>query len=184
MSKILGIYDGIGAPDTFIQEFKTTAQFMNWNSDAQLRNLPIFLQGKALRVFNAIGDKDSIDKTLNGLRTGCMPSSQSLMLLFFKRTLGKTELISEYALALKEILQAAMPNLPPAYQVLLLRSRLCLSLPKDLQSQADNLTWDQLLVKLDKMDVPRPKRGGNNRRSHGSHIQRGQNSFQSDDSCW
>ena len=150
MSK-LGIYDGIGDPDTFIQEFRITALFKSWTTANQLQHLPIFLKGKALRVFNAITDRDTIDKALKGLREGCKPPNESLLLSFFKRSLGKTELISEYALALQEMLQLAMPQLHetfPQYQAALLRSHLCLSLPKDLESlvnfKADSLSWDQL----------------------------------------
>ena len=64
------------------------------------------------------------------------------------------------------MLQLAMPQLHetfPQYQAALLRSHLCLSLPKDLESlvnfTADSLSWDQLLVKLDQMDVSRQRSG-------------------------
>lgn len=66
------------------------------------------------------------------------------------------ETVSFFALELQQLLQIAMPELQAKYQSAFLRAHLCLSLPKELQDlvnlTADNLTWDQLLVKLDYMD--------------------------------
>jgi len=106
-----GIYDGIGDVDIFIQEFKITAVYQKWDATIQLTHLPIFLRNKAKRVFDAITDKDTIDKALKGLRTGCKPTNETLLMTYYKRRLQPDELISEFASDLQDMLHDAFPNL-------------------------------------------------------------------------
>ena len=154
-----GIYDGIYDPEIFVQDFEITSLYQKWDAAAQLLNFPIFFKGKAKRVFDAAAnnDKDTIAKCYTIIIAGCKPPNESLLINFFNRSLKSDELISIYALQLQELLQLAMPDLQEGYRNSLLRAHLSISLPKDLQIlvnfTADNLTWDQLLCKLDQMDA-------------------------------
>lgn len=152
-------YDGIDDPDTFIQDFKITAIYQKWDETAQLTHFPVFLKGKALRVYTACQEKDTIAICYNAVIAGCKPPNESLLINFFHRTLKQDESISKHALELQELLQLAMPDLQVGNRTSLLRAHLSLSLPKELQTlvnfTADNLSWDNLLVKLDQMDAQR-----------------------------
>ncbi len=160
-----GIYDGMGDVDIFIQEFRITSIYQKWDATAQLTNLPIFLRNKAKRVYDAVDPKTTIEEALKGLRTGCKPSNETLLMTYYKRRLQPDELISEFAFDLQDMLHNAFPDLQPAVQTAWLRTNLCMSLPEDLQTlvnfTADNLTWDQLLTKLDQMDAHRSGRTKN-----------------------
>ena len=155
----IGAYDGTDDVDAFIRDFKIMSLYQKWDAATQLTNLPIFLHGKALRVYTACQTKTTIELALASIRTGCKPPNESLLINFYGRALGPSESISSYALELQDMLILAMPELQAEYQSSLLRAHLCLSLPQELQTlvnfTADNLTWDQLLSKLDQMDSAR-----------------------------
>ena len=127
----------------FLKDFQITGIYQKWDATMQLKNLPIFLNGKAEHVFNAITDKDTIKKALDGLRLGCKPSNESFIINFYGRVLSADESISAYALELQEMLLLAMPKLQAEYQSSLLRAHLCLFLPQDLQTLV-NFTADSL----------------------------------------
>ena len=87
-----GKYDGMEDVDILIQEFRITSIYQKWDATAQLTNLPIFLRNKAERVYDAV-DPKSIDEALKGLRTGCKPSNETLLMTYYKRRLQPDELI-------------------------------------------------------------------------------------------
>lgn len=157
----LGIYEGIKDPEEFVQCFKICKIMKGWTDDIALANFPVFLKAKALRVWTAkeATDKDTLDKAYKIIIAGCKPPNESLLVDFLSRKMKPTESISRYALDLQQLLQIAAPELNELQNVqsAFLRAHLCISLPKELQNlvnfTADNLSWDQLLVKLDQMDT-------------------------------
>lgn len=159
MSGKCGIYDGINDPEIFIQEYKICVIMKGWTAAVAKDNFPVFLKGKASRVYANIETKDTIQQLYDGLLLGCKPPNESLLVNFLSRKMKPEESISVYALELQQLLHVAMPLLQADYQSSFLRAHLCLSLPVELQNlvnfTADNLSWDQLLVKLDQMDAKR-----------------------------
>ncbi len=156
----LSIYDGMGDPVDFVQEFKICALMKGWDEAKCFANFPVFLKAKAQRVYeSALAGEEpptTSQKAYEVVIKGCKPPDESLLVKFLSRKIKPGETVSFFALELQQLLHIAMPELQAKYQSAFLRAHLCLSLPKELQDlvnfTADNLTWDQLLVKLDYMD--------------------------------
>ena len=155
-------YDGSTDVEVFVREYEMMCLCMNWDANAMLANVDKFLHGKAKRVYDATTTKTTWAQVVAGLRAGIMPPGETLMMQFYSRVLGDDESITEYALALQTLLSRAMPllhNLSAEYELLMLRTHLCLSLPRDLQVMvnftAKTTTFDELMTKLDQCEHAR-----------------------------
>ena len=155
-------YDGSTDVEVFVREYEIMCLCMNWDAAAMLANVDKFLHGKAKRVYDATTTKTTWAQVVAGLRAGIMPPGETLMMQFYSRVLGDDESITEYALALQTLLSRAMPllhGLSAEYELLMLRTHLCLSLPRDLQVMvnftAKTTTFDELMTKLDQCEHAR-----------------------------
>ncbi len=148
------IYDGNSNPETFVQKFKLQALFHDWDAAKQLTSLPLFLKGRAKRMYDAITTKQDIKNVLDELVKSCSQPKELLLYQFYERKRSTNESISKYALALQDLLALAVPTMDLAQQTILLRAQLCLSVPEHMRALIQfnsALSWDDLLSCLDKL---------------------------------
>ena len=105
------IYDGVKSPDDFIRVFKLQSVFQEWNGAAQLANLPLFLKGRALTVFDAIATKTTIAEALAGLVAGCGPNREHYMNEFYARKRKPGESMVAFGAVLHSLILKGMPDL-------------------------------------------------------------------------
>ena len=147
------MYDGSTDPKEFSRQFRLHALFNDWDEAKQLTSLPLFLKGKAERVYNAITVKSKIDDVLKEINKKCAQPQEALLHQFYGRRREPHESITKYALALQDMLVLAVPDMDAAQQAVLLRAQLCLSLPEHMRALIQfnaSLAWDDLLACLDK----------------------------------
>jgi hypothetical protein len=149
----LQIYDGSTDPEDFVNSFKIQAA--EWSPENQLEYLPLFLRGKAKRLYDAVlaGDKDTIAKALIKIVALCAKPKETLLYKFYQRQLQSGESVADYACALKELLDVASPGLTMEQQLPFLRAQICLQVPEHTRALIQfnsSLSWDQLLASLDK----------------------------------
>ena len=147
------VYDGSTSPSDFIRSFQIQALYQDWDGASQLTHIPLFLKGKAKRVYDALTIKTTIKHVTDELLAKCAQSQDQLLYQFYERKRHDDESISKYALALQDLLQLAVPSLGTLEQTTLLRAQLCLSLPDHLQALiqfSPSMSWDDLLACLDK----------------------------------
>jgi len=73
MSGKLGIYDGISDPVDYVKEFNICNIMKSLNEATAITNLPVFVRGKALRVWDAVeaSSQNIIAKIYAPLMAGC-----------------------------------------------------------------------------------------------------------------
>ena len=126
------IYNGTTSAKDFRQRFELQALFQGWDAAKQLTSLPLFLSGKAERAYNAIATKTDIADVLTALVAALAPSQDILLYAFYERKLRPGEKVSNFALALQELLIKGMPTISDAQRLPMLRAQLCLSLNENL----------------------------------------------------
>ncbi len=149
----LQIYDGMGDPEDFVQQFKICAVMQEWDEQKQLENLQLFLKGKAKRDYDSIANKNAIKDVLAALVKKCTKPEDHLLMQFYGRRQLPNESIASYANALRELLEKAIPGLDETHQTTLLRSQLCLAIPEHMRALIQfnsNTSWDQVIGCLDK----------------------------------
>ena len=161
------VYDGSTCPSDFIRSFQIQALYQDWDGASQLTHIPLFLKGKAKRVYDALTIKTTIKHVTDELLAKYAQSQDQLLYQFYERKRHDDESISKYALALQDLLQLAVPSLEQTTllavytnwqsltleQTTLLRAQLCLSLPDHLKALiqfSPSMSWDDLLACLDK----------------------------------
>ena len=147
------IYDGSTDPQSFRQQFELLSVFHNWDVTKQLTLLPLLLSGKAERAYNAITDKTSIASTLDELVKALAKPQYMLLEDFLQRRRAANESMTHFAFALQKLLIKAMPDLPDAQMLPMLKGRLCPSLPDHIRARIlfnSSMAWDEVLWILDK----------------------------------
>jgi len=124
-----------------------------WDKTEQARVIPFFLKGKAERVFNAMAaDQDKIDKIEEAIIKGCTQSQEALLDAFYSRRPKEDESVSQFAVALLDLLSKAVPTLGSPEKLIFCRHQLNVHLPKYMRALIQynsKQTWDELLVALD-----------------------------------
>jgi hypothetical protein len=107
-------YDGSTNPANFARKFKILALYQDWDEDAQLKALPILLEGAALEHYEAIilakENATSVD-ILFELTKKCIKPRERLLDDFFDRIQLPGESITSFAKALKDVITQAEPNM-------------------------------------------------------------------------
>jgi hypothetical protein len=65
------IYDGAWSVSDFERAYKVQALVHGWDEAKTLASVPIFLKGKALRVYTAIASKVTLKEVFDGLKAAC-----------------------------------------------------------------------------------------------------------------
>ena len=112
---ILDSYDGLTNPCEFERLYSQQAALFGWDDTKQLAHMPLFLVGKAKRVYDAITDKTTLAKAFEGIRKGCAQSKDVLLQDFFQRRRGQSETLTQYASALHGLLNAAAPGMDSSH---------------------------------------------------------------------
>ena len=147
------IYDGTTDPKEFVRQFQLQAMFSDWDDAKQLVCLPLFLKGKAMRMYDSITTKTKPADILSELSKKCAQPKELLLYQFYRRERSAGETITKYALALQDLLVQAVPEMSTDQQLILLRAQLCLSVPEHMRALIQfnsALGWDELLSCLDK----------------------------------
>jgi hypothetical protein len=146
-------YEGSSDPKEFFKSFYLQASMFKWDANEQARVIPFFLKGKAERVFNAMqADKDKIDKIEEAIIKGCTQSQEALLDAFYSRRPREYESVSQFAVALLELLSKAVPTLGNPEKLIFCRHQLNVHLPKYMRALIQynsKQSWDDLLVALD-----------------------------------
>ena len=153
MSQRLRIYDGSTDPSEFANEFRIQAVYQEWEEANQLLHLPLFLKGKAKRMYDSITTKTAIDNVLKELIAKCAKPKEAILYKFYGRKFKPGESITDYACELKEFLDEASPGLTIDQQLPFLRAQLCMQVPEHMRALIQfnsSLSWDDLLSALDK----------------------------------
>ena len=156
-------YDGSTNPATFARKFKIQALYQDWDEDAQLKAIPILLEGAALEHYNEILVAKANSTTVEilvELTKRCVQPREKLLDDFFDRTQQPGESITSFAKALKELITQAEPSMDPDTRKSLLIRQLSKALPPYMQTLIDfcsTMTWENLLAKLDKSNYQQQK---------------------------
>ena len=147
-------YDGTTDPKEFVRAFKLQSAMLNWNDAKQLSLVSLFLKGKALRVYENIQTKESIEDVLEAIIQGCAQPKEIHHEEFYQRKIRSDESITQFAMALQDLLQKAIPGMKQPEQAVLLKAQLCESLPDHLKALvkfSSEKSWDEILNGLEKV---------------------------------
>ncbi len=130
------IYDGTTCPRAFRTMYILQSTIYGWNAAAQLEHLPVFLTGKASRVWVIISADaaivtDTIARALAALITAIEPNCETLYLQYSSATKRSDESYGKFAYRLQELLIKA---LPAAERLSMLRMTICQHLRQHLVS--------------------------------------------------
>ena len=146
-------YDGSSDPKEFFKSFYLQASMFNLDDAKQAKVVPFFLKGKAERLYNAMAvDKDKIDAVAKAIIDGCTQSQEVLLHSFYNRRPREDETLSQFALALQDLLSKAVPTMGNTEKTIFLRQQLNAHLPDHMRALIQfnsNKSWDDLLVALD-----------------------------------
>ena len=146
-------YDGLDSPAEFERVYAVTAAMQDWDDDKTLRNLPLFLRGKAKRVYDALATKTTIKHIFDELKLKCAVPRDQLVERFQSRRRHAGESIARYADELFTLLSEAMPGLDAEVQSTLLKTQLCAGVPDNVRTLVNfnrALSWDDLVAALDR----------------------------------
>ena len=93
----INFYDGTTSPQDFAARYRVLALLESWDAAAQLANLPLFLQGKAKRLYEAVTPKTTLKEALDGLIRACDKPKESSLFEFYQRRFQPPESISDFA---------------------------------------------------------------------------------------
>ena len=150
---LVQFYDGLDSPAEFERVYAVTAAMQDWDVDKTLRNLPLFLRGKAKRVYDALATKTTLKHIFDELKLKCAVSREQLVERFQSRRRHAGESIARYADELFTLLSAAMPGLDAEVQSTLLKTQLCVGVPDNVRTLVNfnrALSWDDLVAALDR----------------------------------
>ena len=153
MSHKLRIYDGATDIADFVSEFKIQAVYSGWEEAEQLAHLPLFLKGKAKRLYDTIATKTKIDDVLAELTKLCAKPKDFVLYQCYGHKLSPGSSLADYACELKDLLDEASPGMSVAQQLPFLRAQLCLQVPDHVRALIQfnsTMSWDELLSSLDK----------------------------------
>ena len=68
-------YDGSTPPKKFIKMFKIQAAFIDWDETAMAKNIPLFLEKRAMDVYEKSPSKTDIDVIFKELDEKCGPTA-------------------------------------------------------------------------------------------------------------
>ncbi len=145
-------YDGLADPEAFIRSFSLKAFLSNWTAEQQCEVIPLMLEGKAARVYNAMSNdnKKVIKTVLDELKKQCSKSNESALAAFYESRPIMGESWSKFASVLQRLLDKTGLN-DEAKQALI-KAQLCSYLPEELKVMANfnkGMKWEDLLVALD-----------------------------------
>ena len=146
-------FDGTSDPKEFFKSFFLQASMFNWDNAKQAKVLPLYLKGKAERIYNAMpADKDKIEEIEKAIVKGCTQSQEVLLHAFYSRKPKEAETLSQFALALQDLLTKAVPTMGDTEKAIFLRQQLNAHLPIHMRALIQfnsKQSWDDLLVALD-----------------------------------
>jgi hypothetical protein len=105
------IYNGMTPPKEFTKVFRLQSLFLEWDATAQAKNIPVFLEKRALEVYTEITDKTNIENVLTALESHCGPTKEQYMAMFYARKRNPGETALKYGKALEELLKQGMPDI-------------------------------------------------------------------------
>lgn len=141
-------YDGFSDPNVFINAFELNAFVFKWDDKDKATAIKHLLTEKAERVYEKVTDKTKIDDIYKELRDKCGLSNEKLLDRFFERKPREGETIQQFALALQDLLEKAMPGLGSKEKMVLLKRQLGVNLPEHIKALIHfNVTmdWDNLI---------------------------------------
>ena len=146
------IYDGMSSPKEWIRSFNILAVYQDWDNEKKLANIPLFLKGKAQRVYDGMAMKTEIKQVTDELLAKCAVTSDALIVQFYNRKKKQDESYAQFASSLQDILSNALPDLDASKQLPLLRAQLCAGVPDNIKTLVNfnrSLKWDELVVCLE-----------------------------------
>jgi hypothetical protein len=139
------------------------AAAFSFNDAAKLANVSLYLEGRALAVHDELMRArtdhvvpTSIAAVLDALINEFTAPTDNLINEFHSRRFQQGESIAKFAMAIQATLTKAMPGLNEAQRAPFLKNRLRSVLPDHLKVLVDfndQLSWDELVKKLDKSSV-------------------------------
>ena len=145
------IYDGTTSAKEFERQFAITAAINGWNADKQLEFIPLYLKGKALRVYNANETRTDVATVMKTIKDGCGLSPEQAMRMFDSCKRQSGENLERFGERLVSLLNLAAPDLAVDIRKTVLKSKLCSNLPAHMVSMVTfnaAVTWDQLMLAL------------------------------------
>ena len=97
-------------------------------------------------------DKDKIEEIEKAIVKGCTQSQEVLSHAFYSRKPKEAETLSQFALALQDLLTKAVPTMGDTEKAIFLRQQLNAHLPIHMRALIQfnsKQSWDDLLVALD-----------------------------------
>ena len=160
MDKLVGFmggnlsYDGLSDISEFERQLTLSAAIFSWDDRKKLELLPLFLKGKARRVFEATNEdtKKDFKSLMKAIKDGCSQPSELLFQEFFQRKPSSGESLSNFASGLVDLIKRASPALGENERLAMVKAQLCLFVPDYLRvliKVNSSMTWDQLLVALE-----------------------------------
>jgi hypothetical protein len=136
------------------------AAAFRFDDAAKLANVGLYLDGRALALYDELMRArtdhvvpTTITAVLDALIAGCAAPTDNLINDFHSRSLLPGESIAKFAMDIQATFTKAMPGLNEAQRAPFLKNRLRSVLPNDLKILVDfndQLSWDDLVKKLDK----------------------------------
>jgi hypothetical protein len=102
----LKAFDGLTDAFNFIRQYKIVAVCQQWEVEKQIENISLFLDGKALRIYNTIMGGQTVPTTMapiyKALMEGCACSSAMLLTAFHSRRKNRSESFAQFSANLSE----------------------------------------------------------------------------------
>ena len=146
-------YDGSTPPKKFIKMFKIQAAFIDWDETAMAKNIPLFLEKRAMDVYEKSPSKTDIDVIFKELDEKCGPTANQYMAMFYARRKAPNETMMQFGKALEEMLHGGMPGVTDDKLMPLLKMQLNSTAPeltKVLVNFNKDLGWTEMLEGLDR----------------------------------
>ena len=146
-------FDGTSDPKEFFKSFLLQASMFHWDDANQAKVLPLYLKGKAERISNAMpADKDKIEEIEKAIVKSCTQSHEVLLHAFYNSKPKEAETLSQFALALQDLLTKTVPTMGDTEKAIFLRQQLNAHLPIHMRALIQfnsKQSWDDLLVASD-----------------------------------
>jgi hypothetical protein len=149
-------YDGkiIGDAELFVKRFKRLALVSGWSKEHELQNFSLYLEGRAARVYEKMGEADKInqDTLYKKFVDLIAPTAQQSMTEFENRKPKKGETTREFAEGLEDLFDRALPNASSKVRETMLRKQFRQHIPKGLQALVDfagyGLDWNEVVERV------------------------------------
>jgi hypothetical protein len=147
------LYDCNTPPKKFTKIFQLQAVFADWDDKAMAKNIPLFLEKKAIDVFEKCQNKTVIKAIIKDLEEKCVPTKEQYMAMFFARKRQQGETMVQYGKSLEELLKGGCPDLVGDALTTLLKMQLNQTAPelsRVLVNFNKDLTCTEMLEGLDR----------------------------------